>query len=182
MQKTFRFFKWSGKKAVVLFVLTAVVILTAVNTTVAILAAKTRSVQSSYQPAKIEVSSWSYGDIINAGDTEVYARASLVAAWVSNDENKTVWATPPKEGSDYTLSYNTNDWFPASDGFYYHKNALPHTGSISFVSANQLTQKDGYTLRILVMYSTIQTTPKDAVQESWPAVKVADDGSLVPNN
>ena len=182
MQKTFRFFNWSGKKAVVLFVLTIVIILAAVNTTVAILVAKTRSVQASYQPATVEVSSWSYGDIISAGDAEVYARASLVAAWVSDDDKQTVWATTPKENIDYTLSYNKDEWFVASDGFYYHTTPLPNTGSTSFVSANQLTKKEGYTLRILVMYSAIQATPKEAVQESWPAVKVADDRSLIPNN
>jgi hypothetical protein len=177
MQKTFRFLKLSGKKAIVLVILIATVLTATVSGTVAYIVTRTTSKPNTFSPAEIEISSWNYHDVINAGDSQVYVRASIVTAWVSNEDKRTVWSTTPKENVDYTLTINEG-WFMASDGFYYRREKMNAAQSVDFVSATQLTQKDGYTLRVLVMYSAIQSTPKDAIESSWTAVKVADDGTL----
>ena len=49
-------------------------------------------------------------------------------------------------------------------------------------SATQKTNLEGYTLRIFVMSSAIQTRPEKAVNESWSAVRVSADGTLVIND
>ena len=51
--------------------------------------------------------------------------------------------------------------------------------SVQFVHGNQLKAKEGFTLRILVMYSAIQTEPASVVEESWKTVKVDASGKLV---
>lgn len=179
MQNTFHFLKWSGKKAIVALVLTIVILVTAVNVTIAYLVTRTRSLPNTFAPAEIEISSWSFQDVINAGDTKVYVRASIVPSWVSNDDKKTVWSVAPKENVDYTLTVSEN-WFLGSDGFYYRKEMLNAAQSVNFLNATTLTEKEGYTLRILVLYSAIQVEPADAVNQSWSAVEVDGDGKLQP--
>ena len=178
MQITFNFLKQSGKKAIILFVLTAVLVTGAVSGTVAYLVTRTRDVPNTFHPAEIEISSWSFDDLVNAGDTEVYVRATLVAAWVSNEDKRTVWAVDPVENTDYTLTIQ-NGWFKGSDGFYYRSEKMNAAQSVNFVHATQLTEKEGFTLRILVMYSAIQTEPASVVEESWRVVKVDASGNLV---
>lgn len=178
MQKTFEFLKLSGKKAIILFVLTAVLVTGAVGGTVAYLATRTRDVPNTFHPAEIEISSWTFDDLINSGDTEVYVRATLVSAWVSNEDKRTVWAVDPVEGVDYTLTIQ-DGWFKGSDGFYYRREKMNAAQSVQFVHGTQLTEKEGFTLRILVMYSSIQTEPNKAVEESWGVVKVGADGKLI---
>ena len=180
MQKKFRFLKLSGKKAILLFALALVILTVTVSTTVAVIATRTKNRPNTFPPAEVEISSWTFNDVINAGDIPVYARASVIAAWVSNDdgEKRTVWSKVPVEGVDYTLTIDTSEWFKASDGFYYRKNMINPAQSVNFASATQKTQKDGYTLRILVNYSAIQTIPVEVIESSWSAVKVADDGTL----
>jgi hypothetical protein len=179
MHKTFHFLKLSGKKAIVAFISVIIVITAVTATTFSYLADTTRTIPNTFRPAEIEISSWSMNDLINAGTTEIYVRAAVVSAWVSNDDKKTVWSTTPQENVDYTLTID-NGWFKASDGFYYRKEKINAAQSVSFVSATQNTTKDGYTLRILVTYSAIQTNPTDVVESSWGAVEVSDNGALVP--
>ena len=178
MHKTFRFFKLSGKKAIILFALTLVLISATVGATTAVIATRTRAIPHTFPPAEVEISSWGFGDVVNAGNVKAYVRANLVAAWVSNDDKRTVWSNTPVLGVDYTLTVE-DGWFKASDGFYYREEAINAAASSNFVSANQLTVKDGYTLKILVVYSSIQTNPTDAVTSSWPAVTVDENGRLV---
>ena len=179
MPKTFRFLRLSGKKAVIAFISILLVITASAATTFAFISTRTRTIPNTFRPAEIEISSWSMDDLINAGTTEVYVRAAIVSAWVSNDDKKTVWSTTPQENVDYTLTIDEG-WFKASDGFYYRSNKINAAQSVSFVHATQNTTKEGYTLRILVTYSAIQTSPKEAVESSWSAVEVSETGALIP--
>ena len=179
MHKTFHFLKLSGKKAIVVFIAVIIIITSVTAATFSYLADTTRTIPNTFRPAEIEISSWSMNDLINAGTTEIYVRAAVVAAWVSNEDKKTVWSTDPEENVDYTLTID-NGWFKASDGFYYRTEKINAAQSVSFVSATQNTTKDGYTLRILVTYSAIQSNPTDVVESSWSAVEVSENGNLVP--
>lgn len=178
MHKNFNFLKLTGKKAIAALVLTLIVFSVAVGGTLAYITERTKTLVNTFTPTEIKISSWTYDDLINSGDTPVYVRATFVAAWVSDDEAKTVWSEDPQMGIDYTLTVS-NNWFLASDGFYYRKATLNAAQSVDFVHATQLTEKEGYTLRIMVAYAAMQPT-KEAVEYAWPAVTVADDGTLMP--
>ena len=177
MHKTFSFFKQSGKRAIVLFALTLVLISATVGATTAVIATRTRAIPHTFPAANVEISSWGLGDVINAGNVKVYLRAYPVAAWVSNDDKRTTWSNAPVEGVDYTITLK-GGWFKASDGLYYRTEALNAAASSDFISATQLTEKDGYTLKILVVYSSIQANPTSVVEQCWPAVSDNANGEL----
>lgn len=66
-----------------------------------------------------------------------------------------------------------------ADGFYYHTAPLASQAQDTLITtATQNTTKAGYTLRVQVLASGIQTTPVEAVQNSW-GVTVDNDGNLV---
>ena len=179
MQKTFRFFRWSGQKAVLALALTVVIAVLTVNVTVAAIVMRTQTIRNKFSPAELEISTWSGNDVINSGDTPVYVRAIVIATWTSDDAEKTVHAFAPDEGVDYEI-VTSADWFKASDGFYYYKNVLaPAQTSTLITKATQLRSIEGHTLRVFVISSAIQTAPTDeAVEASWPAIRVAADGTL----
>jgi hypothetical protein len=180
MRKTFRFFKWSGKKAVVLFVLTVVLVVAAVDTTLAFLAVRTDSIENRYPTPQIEVRI-EENMITNAGDMPVYIRAATVATWVSTTDEKTILSEAPVAGYNYTLTYGEG-WFKATDGFYYYSS--PVNSGTSVVFLKEATHKEriaGYELVITVVSAAIQATPAEAINESWPAVSVTADGTLSAN-
>ena len=178
MHKTFRFFKWSGKKAILLFVLTVLLASLVLNATIAYLLTRTQTIRNKFPPAELEISSWSGNDIINSGDVPIYVRASIRPTWTSDNAEKTVHAVAPIDGEDFTVTVASN-WLKASDGFYYYKNPVGVAQSVTLVTeAAQLKQMEGHTLRVFVISSAIQTTPADAIENSWRAVEVASDGTL----
>ena len=182
MQKTFRFFKWSGKKAIIALILTVVLVVAAIDVTLAVILTRTQTIRNSFPPANLTISTWTGNDVINAGDVDIYVRANVVATWISDTNEKTVYSSAPVEGVDYTLTIS-DGWFKASDGFYYRSEKLAAAQSVQLIdSATQKANLDGYTLRIFVMSSAIQARPEKAVNESWSAVRVSADGTLVIND
>jgi hypothetical protein len=180
MRKTFRFFKWSGKKAVVLFVLTVVLVVAAVDTTLAFLAVRTDSIENRYPTPQIEVRI-EENMIANAGDMPVYIRAATVATWVSTTDEKTILSEAPIAGVNYTLTYGEG-WFKATDGFYYYSSPVGSGDSVVFLAgATHNNRIAGYELVITVVSAAIQATPAEAINESWPAVSVTADGTLSAN-
>ena len=179
MHKRFNFLKLSGKKAIAVFISSLVLLTVVTATTLSYLAARTKDIPNTFRPAEVEISSWTMDDLINAGNVEVYVRASVIAAWVSNEDKKSVWSMAPQKDVDYTLTVDSG-WFQASDGFYYRTEKINAAQSVDFIHATQMTTKDGYTLRILVNYSAMQTAPTYAVEEAWGAVSVDNMGNLIP--
>ena len=179
MQKPFRFFKWSGKKAIVLFVLALCLALVTVGTTLSIFIMRTNSIKNLFSPPDIKISIEG-NTIENTGDVPVYVRAAVIANWVADDNSGAILSVQPIEGTDYTIIFNNTEWFKASDGFYYFSSPLPSRGIASKVvsSASPITSKEGYTLQISVITSAIQSTPVDAIEDSWTAVTVDEDGNL----
>ena len=179
MHKTFRFFRWSGKRAILSLVLIIVLAVVAVDVTVAAILTRTYTIRNKFAAPELEVSTWSGNDVINSGDTPIYVRAIVIATWTSDNAEKTVHAFSPTENIDYEIEVDSTNWFKASDGFYYHRNALNPAQSVQLInSATQLKQNEGHTLKIFVISSAMQTMPTDAVETSWTAVEVAEDGTL----
>lgn len=190
MLETFRFLKWSGKKAVAFFVLTMVLTVVVVGTTVAYIITKTDDIKNFFTPPALDIvldGATIDGNIIqNNGDIPVYVRAVVVFNWATTDGNSVILSTAPVEGTDYTVTYDTADWVQGSDGFWYYKKPLAaknETGSsVSplISSVTQKTTKNDHVLQIQVLSSAIQAIPADAVVESWSAVTGVDtNGSLI---
>jgi len=188
MPKTFKFFIWSGKKAVAFLVLTVVLSVAIVGSTLAYIFVKTNELNNTFTPGEVDISI-SGSTITNVEDTDVYVRAAVVVTWVNDNgtpDDKTddvILSTMPVEGTDkdYTITYNTDaNWVQGSDTFWYYKEPISKDESktlINSVTAN--TTKDGYTLTVQVLSSAIQATPAEAVVNSWTSVeKVNDDKTL----
>lgn len=178
MPKSFQFLKWSGKKAVILLILTVALALGAVGGTLAFIVTYTHSLTNVFTPAKVDITVTG-NQVSNSGDVPVYVRAAVVVNWV--DEKGAIVANAPKVGEnyDYTIDFNTaGGWFQASDGFWYYKNPLP-AGDPAPKLINGVTQKNttsSYTLSVEILSAGIQAAPTEAVEKAWLAVEVADDG------
>ena len=188
MPKTFKFFKWTGKKAVAFCVLSVVLAVAVVGTTLAYVIDKTQSITNVFPPPNIDIEINTTGDtIVNTGDIPVYVRAAVVVTWVNTTDGTTL-STMPVEGTDYTITFNTaNDWVKGSDSFRYYKSALAANGNAGDTAADLITDitvtasnaPEGYRLNVQVLSSAIQATPITAVVSSWQAVTGVTNGKLV---
>lgn len=182
MRKTFRFLKWSGRKAILLCVLIIALVASTIGTTLAMIMTRTQTINNVFRPAEIELSSWSGNDIINSGTVPSYVRAAVVVTWVSESNSKEILSVSPEEKVDYTITL-ADGWFKAKDGFYYFSNPLSAAQSINLITAFEQTgTMEGYVINVQVVSSAIQTNPTEAVESSWSAIDVAQDGTLVKAN
>ena len=182
MRKRFHFLKWSAAKTILLCVLIAVLLTSVIGTTMAIIAKITQTVNNVFRPAEIEISSWSGNDIINSGTVPAYVRAVVLITWGSATNSKEVLSIAPEENEDYLLTISEG-WFKADDGFYYFSEPLAAARSITLIeSVEQINEMEGHILNIQVISAAIQTDPAEAVESSWPAIDVAQDGTLVKVN
>lgn len=126
---------------------------------------------------------------VNVGNTgyAVYVRAAVVVTW-KDAENGNVLGTVPVENTDYTIRYNTTDWF-YEGGFWYYR--LPvNTGGTTrnlideCVPVNVQTPV-GYGLNVEIIAQTIQAlgTTDDgnipAVEDAWKVVTIGTNKELV---
>ena len=185
MPKTFKFFIWSGKKAVAFLVLTVVLSVAIVGSTLAYIFVKTNELNNTFTPGEVEISI-SGSTITNVEDTDVYVRAAVVVTWVNTTDGSTL-STMPVAGVDYDVEFNTADgWVQGSDTFWYYtgvvKAANDGDDDVAPTLITSLTQtddqkKDGYTLTVQVLSSAIQAEPQSAITESWGVTFV--DGNFI---
>ena len=184
MQKTFHFLKWSGKKAILLSVLTIILAVAAIGATLAFIIVQTTPIENTFPPPNLSINIIEGNDIQNDGDVPVYVRAAVVVNWVDGEgailsEQPTAPNAEQNIEGDYTLTI-ADGWVKGADGFYYHTAPLASQAQETLITtATQNTTKAGYTLRVQVLASAIQTTPVDAVQNSW-GVTVDGNGNLTP--
>lgn len=119
-----------------------------------------------------------YVNVGNNGDPgyAVYVRAAVVVTWKAKKDGN-VLGTIPAAGTDYTINYNTTDWFQGTDGFWYHKAAVASaentTVLINSCTAVEEKTPEGYGLNVEIIAQTIQAigttdageTP--AVTDAW---------------
>lgn len=144
--------------------------------TLAYVLVQTSSVQNQFQrvyvTSRVNVNDDKIS-VTNTGDVSAYIRAAIVVNWM--DANGDVLGTPPKEGTDYTLTLNKTDWEQdMSTGFYYYKASVASNATTSdLVSAIEVkgTVPSGYALSVEVVAEAIQaqgktgTTP--AYENAW---------------
>lgn len=174
-------------RTAVLLIAIILLISTAVGSTVAFLATKTKPVENSFEYAnvscKVTQNCDTDGSIVqvkNTGTISAYIRADVVANWIDADGN--IAASVP-EGYSYDLTCSSSSWAQGNDGFFYY--LLPVApGALTEGSLLTCTvtcpENPEYTLSVEVLAEAIQSTPASAVNEAWRAA-VDGSGMLIVN-
>lgn len=201
----------SQKARKLLVCLTALICMAFVGSTIAFLVTQTGQVTNTFQGSKVacavienENSEDETSGIVsvlkkenvqikNTGDTQSYIRAKVVITWMSID-GKSVTATKPVEGTDYTIVYagepdndENTKWKLAADGYWYYTTPV-NAGDVTTdylihsCSLNEgATVPEGYYLSVEIIASAIQSTPIDVVTKQWLTgtdIQVDENGNL----
>ena len=179
--------KSAKRKSFILLFSLALILLFAVGGTLAYIVTSTNDVKNTFEPAQVacEVEEQFNGNeksdvkIKNTGNTDAYIRAAVIITWKDSDGN--ISAVAPMEDKDYTINYQIGDWILGSDGYYYFKYSVAAgavTGTALIQSCVLLDTcnrpGDNYDLSVEILADAIQSTPDNAVEESWKAVHVVD--------
>ena len=166
-----------AKKPLAALVALVLIIGAVVGGTLAYLAARTDAIVNTFNPAKVDITVEENFDgstkedvkITNTGDTEVYIRATYVVTW--KDAAGNVYPEQPQPGEDYTIRLNLEqDWFCYNEYYYYTAPVAPHASTgVLIDSCTPVTGRapEGYTLRVNVLASAIQSVPAEAVGQAW---------------
>ena len=119
-----RIFNGSGGRKAALILSLCLIFALAVGTTFALLKANTAPVTNTFKAAEsgTHVDVEDSGNektgvfVTNEGTATSYVRVKLVMNWVSDDDSKTISATPV----NITVDYDNTKWFE-QDGIYYYK-------------------------------------------------------------
>lgn len=182
-----RIFNGSGGRKTALILSLCLIFALAVGTTFALLKANTAPVTNTFKAATsgTHVDVEDSGNektgvfVTNEGTATSYVRVKLVMNWVSDDDSKTISATPV----NITVDYDNTKWFE-QDGIYYYKMPVGPN-----MTTDNLLQKDkhiteptgkpeGCHLEVTVLAESIQAAPSTAVEGAWTAVKVGPDSCL----
>lgn len=170
--------KTFSKKAIILTVIAAVLLLAAVVGTVAYIVAGAPSIKNVFSPTNVDIEVVETFDktekkdvnIKNTGDIPAYVRAAIVITW--KDEAGNVCGQAPT-ASDYVLDQSGNtDWSQGSDGYWYYTTPVPAGQSTSNLIesiklADDVTPPAGYYLSVDILAQAIQSEPADAVKDAW---------------
>lgn len=190
--------KNNTRKALVVLITIAILLLTAAGTTLAYLQDRTDPVNNVFVPAQVScsvvengreytdnvvnISEKSNVTVKNTGTVSAYIRAAVLVTWKS--ESGVVYAAVPEAG-DYTLQIGTGDW-TEQDGFYWYRDDVAPGSATSalITSAKQLREgpvgPDGtqYYLSVEIVAEAIQVEGMgaDTAQAAWAAAKTAKEG------
>ena len=173
-----RIFNGSGGRKTALILSLCLIFALAVGTTVALLVAHTNAVTNTFTAAEskitikedVENGKKSSIQVENIGTATSYVRVKLVMNWVSDDDSKTISATPVK----ITVNYDNANWFEQGGIYYYKTPVAPVSAKPSNVTSNllktpitQTNAPEGYHLEVTVLAESIQAAPSEAVIKSW---------------
>lgn len=188
MKKPFRFFKWTGKKAVTLLLVTVLLSLAVADVTLSLLFDRTEPLENVFEPAKVvlaltnehlvEGGETGHRLIINKGEVPLFIRVFAVVSWESTADEHTILAEMPKVTSNLTghavanpdvvlefaveHGFDTNNWFEGSDGFFYHKGPLQPGETLHILKSAQVTassSRPGYAIHVEVIAEGVQGDP-----------------------
>ena len=123
--------------------------------------------------------------VTNNLDYSVFVRAVVVVSWKKASDPLTVYPVAPVAGTDYSVTYNSTDWFQ-KNGYWYCINPVLSgaTSSALITTCSQTgTAPDGYVLSVEIVAQTIQaqgttdTGDIPAVTDAW-GVAVDSNGNL----
>ena len=154
-----------------------------------------------YSPTIVENPVGSYYVDTTTTEYSMYVRVAVSVYWLS--DSNSIYAHAPVEGQDYSIAFNTTDWF-YEDGFYYYKIPATPQGTVlnktsgkttvlvsdfaTLPTANVPTDAGGdeYSLKLTMVAQTIQakgTTDVGnipAVEDAWKSVTIDGSGNLIP--
>lgn len=171
-----------GVKGIVLAVCIALAVGSAAVGTVAFMSRKTEPMEMGFDPTEVscEVVETKGGyRISNTGETAVYVRVLPVITW--QNDGQIYVKKQPVENEDYSITYNTDDWF--MDGGYYYYRLPLYAGCLTtdliedFEVADVAEAPEGYSLTLELAVSVIQSNPENAVSDNW-GMSVGSSGRL----
>ena len=102
---------------------------------------------------------------VDSSNIPAYIRAAVVVNWRDGDGN--LWAIPPVENVDYTVSYP--ECTKIGNYYYYNGTRYPNEGFNITVSSTGTTNP-GYVLDVKIIAEGIQCVPDNAAQYAWGAM------------
>ena len=172
-----------NKKAWLLLIAVAAMLLAVVGGTVAYLVTRTNSKVNTFTPSKLACSVVetfknnvkSNVQVKNTGDTAAYLRAAVIVTW--QDANGNVLGTAPVKGQDYSITMPANGKWAQDDGdgFWYYSEAVAPGAStealIEKCEPLEAAPQAGYTLHVEIVASAIQSTLGTSAQAAWAAAQ-----------
>ena len=171
-----------NKKAWLLLIAVAAMLLAAVGGTVAYLVTRTSPEVNTFTPSKVACSVVetfknnvkSNVQVKNTGDTAAYLRAAVLVTW--QDASGNVLGTAPVAGQDYSITMPASaKWAQADDGFWYYSEAVaPGASTEALIGECQplkAAPQAGYTLHVEIVASAIQSTLGTNAQAAWAAAQ-----------
>ena len=178
------------RKAMILSIAVALLLLAAAGSTLAYLVDNSGTITNTFTPSEVtcavvengqaytsnavSVASKSGVTIQNTGNIPAYIRAAILVTWKS--AGGTVYAAKPL-GTDYTLDINTDDWTLENGYYYYNTPVSPNLFTEELIrSATQVNDgpigSDGtqYYLSIEIVAEAIQADGMgaDSATDAWP--------------
>lgn len=173
-KNTKRRLRWN--KQFVLLVSILALVVGVAGGSLAYLIANTNSVVNTFTPGEvdIEIEETIKGNVkekvelANNGNVKAYIRAMIVATW--QDENHNIHATQPVLGTDYTVTWATDDWTGSGTGYYTTKTAVEPGASVTLFTNCQVAEgakvPEGYHLVVDVIAEAKQANP-DGSMMAW---------------
>lgn len=169
-----------SKKALILLISAAALLIFSVGSTVAYLVDATGSVENTFSPTStgtnIEETTGSTKTdvyVTNTGDISAYIRARYLITW----QNAAGDIRVAKQDVDYTLTMGSSNWLPGSAGLYYWKNPVAGKGGVTENLIDECKvignpPAEGYTLHVEILAQSIQaegmsSNGKLPVVEAW---------------
>ena len=171
-------YKKSKISKLTLLVSFLLILCVAVGGTVALLHAKTNPVNNQFVPTAIATSVNDDTSVKNDGTTTAWIRAAVVVTW-QNDKGEVYGVAP-----DVNLSIK-DGWLQGADGFYYWPTPVGEDSStdelVASCTANENAPAEGYTLKVEVVGTGIQSKPASVFNDNWKASSglTATDTALV---
>ena len=175
-----RIFNGSGGRKAALILSLCLIFALAVGTTLAYLKANTSPVTNTFKAATSEIKidenvkngEKSSIQVVNTGTATSYVRVKLVMNWVSDDDSKTISATPV----NISVNYDKTNWFEQGGIYYYTKPVAPKDLTANLLQEGkpikQENAPDGYHLEVTVLAESIQAAPSTAVEGAWAVTVV----------
>lgn len=112
----------------------------------------------------------------NTGDVDAYIRAAIIVNWVDEDDN--IYGGQAITKDDYIMTLNLNagtddDGYWKEQGNYYYWTEVVKPGQSTGILIDECRLSEnanvpeGCTLSVDIVAQTIQTTPDQAIVESW---------------
>ena len=170
-----------NKKAWLLLIAVAAMLLAVVGGTVAYLVTRTNSKVNTFTPSKVACAVEetfknnvkSDVQVKNTGDTEAYLRAVVLVTW--QDASGNVLGTAPVAGQDYSITMPGSTKWAQADGFWYYSEAVAPGASTEALIGEcrplKAAPQAGYTLHVEIVASAIQSTLGAKAQAAWAAAQ-----------